>query len=234
MNQPKKGSLQAKVLAVLQDTKWHCRLHEHKGIPSAQLAGGGGIQGLQRGTRARPGLIIESKTDYCDQCKRKTRWDRWTGRTQKANPPASISTKLCNRIRACYKNTDVIEQRERPSHELTVDHRFPMNRWGAAEEKLPNDLSEIEIQRKFQLLKKDSSGFHNLLKSRACENCVKTGKRGKPFGIKFFYHGDEEWPKNIPPVGVEAEKGCVGCGWYDFAKWREALNLKLSAPKAAS
>lgn len=234
MNQPKRGSLQAKVLAVLQDTKWHCRSHEYKRIPSGQLAGGGGIQGLQRGTSSRPGVIIESKTDYCERCKRKTRWDRWTGKTQKANPPASISAVLCGRIRDYYKNMDVVEQRERPSHELTVDHRFPMNRWGAAEEKLPKDLSEIEIQRKFQLLKKDGSGFHNLLKSRACENCVKTGIRGTPFGVKFFYQGNDEWPKDVPHIGVEAEKGCLGCGWYDFGKWRTALNLKLSAPKAGS
>lgn len=234
MKQPKKGSLQSKVLAVLQDTKWHCRSHEYKHLRIEQFAGGGGIQGLQRGTRSRLGLIIESRTDYCEKCKRKTRWDRWTGKTQEANAPAGISPVLCARILAYYKNTDIVEQRERPSHELTVDHRFPMNRWGVAEEKLPDDLPESEIQRKFQLLKKDSSGFHNLLKSRACENCVKTGKRGTPFGIKYFYHGDESWPKEVPPTGVAAEKGCVGCGWYDFGKWREAINLKLAAPKAAS
>ncbi|HEY5042755.1 MAG TPA: hypothetical protein VIK53_12210 [Verrucomicrobiae bacterium] len=86
MNKPKKGSLQSKVLAVLQDTKWHCRSHEYKRIPSGQLAGGGGIQGLQRGTSARSGLKIESKTDHCAQCKRKTRWDRWTGDFKSQTP----------------------------------------------------------------------------------------------------------------------------------------------------
>ena len=234
MNKPKKGSLQSKVLAVLQDTKWHCRSHEYKRIPSGQLAGGGGIQGLQRGTSARHGLKIESKTDYCEQCKRKTRWDRWTGEYQNSNAPAGISTALKKKILAHFGNMDVIEQRERPSHELVVDHRFPMIRWGTTEAKLSSEISEKEIEQMFQLLKFDSGGNHNLLKSRACENCFKTGKRGTPFGIEFFYHGKEDWPKNIPPIGVEAEKGCVGCGWYDFAKWREALNLKLSAPKAAS
>jgi hypothetical protein len=125
MNKPKKGSLQSKVLAVLQDTKWHCRSHEYKRIPSGQLAGGGGIQGLQRGTSARPGLKIESKTDHCELCGRKTRWDRWTGEYQTANAPAGISTALKKKILAHFGNMDVIEQRERPSHELVVDHLFP-------------------------------------------------------------------------------------------------------------
>lgn len=234
MNKPKKGSLQSKVLAVLQDTKWHCRSHEYKRIPSGQLAGGGGIQGLQRGTSARPGLKIESKTDHCVHCKRKTRWDRWTGEFQISNAPAGISATLKKKILAHFGYADVIEQRERPSHELIVDHRFPMIRWGTTEAKHSSEISEAEIEQKFQLLKFDAGGNHNLLKSRACETCFKTGKRGTPFGIEFFYHGHGDWHKNIPPIGVEAEKGCVGCGWYDFAKWREALNLKLSAPKAAS
>lgn len=234
MNEPKKGSLQSKVLAVLQDTKWHCRSHEYKRIPSGQLAGGGGIQGLQRGTSARPGLKIESKTNYCAECKRKTRWDRWTGGFQISNAPAGISAVLKRKILAHFGNTDAIEQRVRPSHELIVDHRFPMIRWGATETKHSSEISEAEIEQKFQLLKFDAGGNHNLLKSRACESCFKTGRRGTPFGIEFFYLGKEGWPKNVPPIGVEAEEGCIGCGWYDFAKWREELNLKISAQKAAS
>lgn len=234
MNKPKKGSLQAKVLAVLRDKQWHCRSHEYKRIPSGQLAGGGGIQGLQRGTKDRPGVKIESKTDYCGRCKRKTRWDRWTGGFQSANAPAGIPNALKQRIIAHFGNMDVIERRERPSHELVVDHRFPMIRWGKVEVKLSSEISEKEIEQRFQVLKFDAGGNHNLLKSRACENCFKTGKRGRPFGIEFFYQGANCWPTNVPTIGVEAEKGCVGCGWYDFAKWRAALNLKLSAPKVAS
>jgi len=30
----------------------------------------------------------------------------------------------------------------------------------------------------------------------------------------------------VPRKGIEAEKGCGGCGWYDTAKWREELNKK--------
>jgi hypothetical protein len=42
--------------------------------------------------------------------------------------------------------------------------------------------------------------------------------------LKFFYSGDENWPTDIPRIGKEAEKGCVGCGWYDIQKWRDSLN----------
>lgn len=234
MNTPKRGSLQAQVRAVLEDRNWHCRSHEYKRIPSGQLAGGGGIQGLQRGTSGRQGLKIESKTDYCQSCEKKTRWDRWTGEYQSSNAPAGIPAALKSKVRAHYGNIDAIEQRKRPPHELVIDHRFPMIRWGATEAKLSAEMSETDIERKFQLLKFDTGGNHNLLKSRACEVCFKTGQRGMPFGIRFFYESGENWPEGVPVSGAQAERGCVGCGWYDFAKWREALNLKLAAPSAAT
>lgn len=233
MNKPKRGSLQAKVRAVLEDGSWHCRSHEYKRIPSGQLAGGGGIQGLQRGTSARPGLKIESKTDVCERCGKKTRWDRWTGEFQSANAPSSIPKVLAKKILAHYANLDSIEQRERPVHELVIDHRFPMIRWGGTEQKLSPDMTEADMGQKFQLLKFDGSGNHNLLKSRACEVCFKTGQRGTPFGVRFFYEGGETWPEAVPVSGACAEQGCVGCGWYDFEKWRAALNLRLAAPSTA-
>ena len=49
-------------------------------------------------------------------------------------------------------------------------------------------------------------------------------------GINFFYKGTEDWPEGVPRKGIEAEKGCEGCGWYDTAKWREELNKKLMGP----
>jgi hypothetical protein len=71
-------------------------------------------------------------------------------------------------------------------------------------------MSEAEIERKFQLLKKDSSGNHNLLKSRACEFCIKNHKRGTPLGIQFYYHGDEKWPSIIQQKGKRDALGAVG------------------------
>lgn len=217
---------QYKVLQLLSDKQWHCRSCEGKTVASDQYAGGG-IQGLQRGTKKRDGLIIETKTEACTTCGRKTTWDRWTGETRKANAPTNIPKKLVERILQVYSYRDAIENRERQKHELVVDHRFPMERWGQSEP--PHDLSmtDEEIKRKFQLLKKDEGGNHNLLKSRACERCIAQRKRGAPLGINFWYIGGEDWPLEVQ-TGPEAEPGCFGCGWYDFQAWREALNKHLS------
>jgi hypothetical protein len=102
-----------------------------------------------------------------------------------------------------------------------------MQRWGEVEESHNPEMTDDEIKAKFQLLKKDSTGNHNLLKSRSCERCIETRKRGTPFGIRFWYEGDENWSQDIPQTGKDAEQGCVGCGWYDFETWRTELNKKL-------
>lgn len=226
-----KAALQSQVFELLSDRNWHCRKCEGNEIASDQYAGGGGIQGLQRGNRTQPGLVIESENRFCLRCQVRTRNDRWTGEVKEANAPANISAKLVERILAVYSFTDVIECRERERDQLVIDHRFPMERWGGVEPRHNVNMFENEIRRKFQLLKKDIDGNHNLLKSRSCERCIRTGKRGAPLGIKFWYVGDENWGANIPSVGTEAEQGCVGCGWYDFDTWRNSLNAKLADPR---
>jgi hypothetical protein len=50
-------------------------------------------------------------------------------------------------------------------------------------------------------------------------------------GIKFYYEGTEDWPTDCPASGKEAQRGCIGCGWYDFDKWRIALNAFLQNTK---
>ncbi|MFM7364347.1 MAG: restriction endonuclease [Cuspidothrix sp.] len=225
--QLKTAPTQLKVFNLLSDKKWHCRGHETKEIGSDQYAGGGGIQGLQRGNKQRPGLVIETESKYCEICLKKTKWDSWTGEIKSANSASNIPASLVQRILQVYSYTDVIEQRQREKHELVIDHRFPMERWGESETPHLTSMSETEIRKKFQLLKKDASGNHNLLKSRSCERCIKTGKRGTPFGIKFWYQSSEDWPSQYQR-GDQAEKGCIGCGWYDFETWRNALNQKLS------
>ncbi|MGM3305439.1 restriction endonuclease [Anabaena sp. WFMT] len=225
----KTAKLQSKVFELLSDQKWHCRKHEGKKIGSDQYAGGGGIQGLEQGNRSgRRGLVIETKKEYCEFCKIVTKWDRWTGERKEANAPANITPQLVERILKYYSYIDVIEHRERYAHELVIDHRFPKERWGANEPTHSKSMSDDIIQKKFQLLKNDTAGNHNLLKSRSCERCIQTGKRGTPFGIKFYYQGDENWTDNIPKKGKDAEKGCIGFGWYDMEKWRNALNQKLT------
>jgi hypothetical protein len=226
-NHLKNAPTQLEVFNLLSDKKWHCRGHETQEIKSDQYAGGGGIQGLQRGNKQRPGLVIETESKYCQICSKKTKWDRWKGAIKSANSATNIPVSLVQRILAVYGYTDIIEERKRPAHELVIDHRFPMERWGASEPPHLISMSDEEIRQKFQLLKKDTSGNHNLLKSRSCERCIKTGKRGTPFGIRFWYDKGEDWPSKHQR-GSEAEEGCVGCGWYDFAAWRNAINEKLN------
>jgi len=218
---------QYKVLKLLSDKQWHCRSCEGKQVASDQYAGGGGIQGLQRGTTKRDGLVIERRRQQCDTCGKSTTWDRWTGETQKANAAANIPPKLVERVLQVYGNRDAIENRRREKHELVIDHRFPMERWGQSEPAHNVSMTEEQIRQKFQLLKKDEGGNHNLLKSRACEHCIADKKRGTPLGIKFWYSGGEEWPVQAER-GSDAEQGCLGCGWYDFQAWREALNKHLA------
>ena len=221
------GGLQAQVFDLLKDQQWHCRDCAAKTIKSGQYAGGGGIQGLQRGTRSRPGISIESSNRHCTVCNKVTRHDRWTGGFHEATAPAGMPKALIEQILTVLNHTDVVEQRERPDHELVVDHKFPMIRWGSTEDPHGSDLSAEVIQGRFQLLKKDQAGNHNLLKSRACEICFSKGLRGAPFGIHYYYVGNENWPEKVPTKGAAAERGCVGCGWYDFAVWREGLNKTL-------
>jgi len=226
----REGTKIGKAFALLEDKQWHCRDHEGKAIASGQLAGGGGIQGLKRGTKkSRDGLEIESKNEFCPICKKKTLWDRWTGNSKPAIFATHIPPELVKRILSEYNYIDEIEQRTREKHELVIDHRFPMNRWAQGESPHSVNMSSEEIRAKFQLLKKDAFGNHNSLKSKVCELCKETGKRGTPFGINYWYEGGEDWDESIPVQGFNTEKGCHGCGWYNFHEWRVSLNQKLNS-----
>ena len=92
--QIKKDSTQYKVFNLLSNEQWHCRDCEGKQIGSSQYAGGGGIQGLERGTKSRPGLAIETEPRYCNNCQRITRPDCWTGEIKSANSAANIPDAL--------------------------------------------------------------------------------------------------------------------------------------------
>lgn len=108
---------------------------------------------------------------------------------------------------------------------LLPDHKFPEIRWDAdTPEKNPDDMPETDIANKFQLL----DNQRNLQKREVCRKCFQTNKRGVLFGVNFFYEGDGNWPVNVSKVGKEAEKGCIGCGWYDMVKWRDELNKLIS------
>ncbi len=118
-----------------------------------------------------------------------------------------------------YEDRKVINQGN-----LIPDHKFPEIRW---DEKTINEqletLTDDEITAKFQLL----DNQRNLQKREVCRKCFQTKERGIIFGINYFYHGNELWPQNVPQNGTEAEKGCLGCGWYDIKKWRDSLNQAI-------
>lgn len=129
-----------------------------------------------------------------------------------------------HRILRVLGNFDAYEAKVIASTSLLPDHKFPEIRWDAEtrRETLKN-LSDDEIKLDFQLL----NNQRNQQKREVCRNCYQTDKRGIAFGIKYFYDGDESWPKAIPKKGKGAEPGCVGCPWYDLAKWRGSLIKKL-------
>jgi len=133
------------------------------------------------------------------------------------------SPELRKRIIKVLGNVDVYEDRK-ASADILPDHKFPETRWDEHTSADNDDnMTDDEIREKFQLI----NNRRNEQKREACRSCYQTGKRGTIYGINFFYEGKENWPENVPKRGKEAEKGCVGCGWYDIGKWREELNKKL-------
>lgn len=144
-------------------------------------------------------------------------------RELRARDPQPVNaTKFCSRAVSVLGSRDVVELTERPANQLTVDHKVPMLRWTAEERTVPtsySSMSDDDIRARFQLLKQSNGSVsHNLLKSRACERCFKSGRRGTPFGIVFFYSGGPRWA----PADKKDPSGCIGCGWYDFDEWPPA------------
>lgn len=212
------------VFLILKDQQWHCRECEYQHTGITQIAGGGGIQGLERGTKTRPGLVIESDNFLCINCGRTTRHDRWQGAFQTSVHGGSMPRHFVDKVLRVFGARDVIENTRRQPNELTIDHKLPRIRWNEESNAKLVDYSNMDdddIRGHFQLLKKSNGSVsHNLLKSRACERCYKSSKRGQPFGIVFFYTGGPNWE----PAEKDDPTGCIGCGWFDFALWRENLN----------
>lgn len=104
------------------------------------------------------------------------------------------------------------------------DHKFSEIRWDENTKAInADDMTDEEIRKKFQLL----TNQRNQQKREVCRICFQTGKRGKIYGIEYYYQGTEKWDMSIPRRGKEAEKGCVGCPWYDIERWRKELEKKL-------
>lgn len=108
---------------------------------------------------------------------------------------------------------------------LIPDHKFSEVRWDKdTKDENPMTMTDEEIVQKFQLL----DNQRNQQKREVCRACYQTGRRGVIYGIPYFYEGTEEWDKSIPATGKEAERGCVGCAWYDIERWRMEIMKELN------
>ncbi|MBU4482046.1 hypothetical protein L6278_02670 [Candidatus Parcubacteria bacterium] len=209
VNPYKEETQKFRIFEILKDLKWHCSECE---LPGSQPAKA--LQGLRR-----DGYQLEkvgsdwAKKMFCKKCGRKTphRKLKLLEKTDEAIKRIAMPAKLRKRIIAYYKNKDVILDYSPTGRSIEIDHRIPEIRWKTSEENLPEDLTDEEIEERYMLLVRE----HNLLKSRKCEKCKKTGIRQYLLGIKFFYKGDEKYNDKL---------GCVGCGWHNPEKWREELN----------
>ena len=106
------------------------------------------------------------------------------------------------------------------------DHKFSEIRWDDATKGYnPDTMSDDEIRAKFQLL----TNQRNQQKREVCRTCFQIGKRGTIYGIPFYYEGGDNWDNSIPKKGKDAEKGCIGCPWYDIAEWKRQLISKLQS-----
>ena len=125
--------------------------------------------------------------------------------------------KLKKRIINTLGSIDIYEDKQ--SRDCIPDYKFPEIRWNNVNHEDPNSMTDEEIKSKFQLL----TNQRNQQKREVCRHCYQTGKRGIAFSIPYFYKGNEEWDCEIPKRGKDAEAGCEGCAWYDFAEWRKNL-----------
>jgi hypothetical protein len=135
------------------------------------------------------------------------------------------SANLRKRIVMLLNSYDAYEGKTVKKESLLPDHKFPEIRWTSETKRdsLENITDEV-IKQDFQLL----TNQRNLQKREVCRHCYQTDLRGFPFGIKYYYQGNEKWPENIVKQGKEAEKGCIGCGWYDLESWRNSLNQDIT------
>ena len=102
-------TLQGHLLASLAHLNdWGGLSTPHLEVGTTQIAGGSGIQGLQRGTHSRPGMVIDSGDHLCVACDATTRHDRWTGNLTQAIPGSSMPRGFARRAVAVLEGRDVV------------------------------------------------------------------------------------------------------------------------------
>ena len=135
------------------------------------------------------------KTIFCEKCKNKTVYRKLDSLIilEDTKIRSGLPQKLAKKIKTILKFEEALFLRKMMPKELEVDHKFPQVRWNRNEDENKTDMSEKEIKDKFILLTRSN----NLLKSRHCEKCYKTGNRGYFPGIYFWFKGAQIWDKKL-------------------------------------
>jgi hypothetical protein len=212
INPYKEGTQKHRIFDVLKDLNWHCSECE---LPGSQPA-----KALQM--IRQDGFEMEKigsnweKRSFCQKCQRITPHRKLVSLQRKdiAITRVSFSPTIRKKILDYYQNKDEILGYSPTGRAIEIDHRVPEIRWDESEKDLPINLTEEDIEERYMLLVRE----HNLLKSRNCEKCKRSGKRQPLLGINFFYEGNEDYDEKI---------GCLGCGWHNPKKWKEKINEKI-------
>jgi hypothetical protein len=211
----KQGSTAHNDFEILSDLNWHCTKCELKSgqAKTWQVWRQMGIQ-----------LDVDEKGNFyksivCKKCNNKTVHRKLKSLIilEDTNVRSGLPQKLAKRIKEILRFEEAVFLRKMLPKELEIDHRFPQVRWGKNEEKNDSAMTEKEIKERFILLTRSN----NLLKSRYCEKCFKTGERGSFPGILYWFKGLKGWAKKYDK---HESAGCEGCFWNDPYKWREEIN----------
>lgn len=133
----------------------------------------------------------------------------------------TYSNQFKNRVIRLLDGINAYEAKATTKGGLIPDHKFSEIRWDdETKSENPMTMSDEELIHKFQLL----DNQRNQQKREVCRNCFQTGKRGTIYGIEYYFKGGPQWDESIPKQGKSAEKGCIGCPWYDIQAWRKHLN----------
>lgn len=209
------------IFEALKDGQWKCVNHELPPNPNFARR----IQDLKE-----YGYTIATDTKkYCPHCRKNTTHLMLLHipRVELAgNGYETWSPALRKRIIKVLGGIDAYENVS--SQNVLPDHKFSEIRWDHnTKGENPDEMTDSEIRNKFQLL----TNQRNQQKREVCRNCFQTGRRGRIFGIDYFYKGGPRWDPDIPPKGKAAEQGCEGCPWYDIQEWRKRLNERISDNK---
>lgn len=211
----KEGTTSHNDFDVLSDLKWHCTKCELKS-GQAKTWQVWRQMGIQLGTDEKGNFY---KNIFCEKCNNKTVHRRLITLdiSEDTKIRSGLPQNLAKRIKTFLKFEEALFLRKMMPKELEVDHKFPQVRWNKNEDINDMKMLDEEIKDKFILL----SRSNNLLKSRYCERCYKTGERGVFPGIYYWFKGSRMWDKKFDK---HDKRGCEGCFWNNPYKWRENLN----------